>query len=271
MTGEGTTTNPYIPESWADFKTAIGTENVYVEVPTGTVYDLDKLEPTGISQITFAASSVNGNGLIIKNGLYTTRLINHDSKNTVTIDKIHFANFEIITSAEGWIFDQNSAMSSKSTAANINDCSFVGTCSDGRSPFESYQNGGYLNLNRCYFEWVNNCQTNHYWVKDKVPTQYNNMSFNFRECNFKITDLKLRDARSWCRLYAENCFFAGDASSFPLHSSSAYVISIMDAEHKGGGTLCLTTSNNKSDNWITVTDDQLQDRDYLKSIKFPII
>ena len=68
MTGTGTQNDPYVPSTWAEFVTAIGTASAYVSVPEGTVWDMNEIQPTGItSAITVAAYRVDGNGSEIRN------------------------------------------------------------------------------------------------------------------------------------------------------------------------------------------------------------
>lgn len=65
MKGTGTKEDMYIPESWDDFVTALGTTGAYVSVPEGTTYDMDTIAPEGIPTIITRCSNIYGNGLTI--------------------------------------------------------------------------------------------------------------------------------------------------------------------------------------------------------------
>lgn len=49
MKGTGTKEDMFIPESWDDFVTALGTTDAYVSVPEGTVYDAGAIKPEGFA------------------------------------------------------------------------------------------------------------------------------------------------------------------------------------------------------------------------------
>ena len=67
MTGSGSASDPYKPTNWDEFVTAITTGYAYVECPENEVWDMNEQKPTGVGQITPVATSIKGNGLIIKN------------------------------------------------------------------------------------------------------------------------------------------------------------------------------------------------------------
>lgn len=67
MTGTGTQADPYVPSSWAEFVTAIGTQGAYVSLAEGTVWDMNNIAPSGVGIILVKAKQVSGNGAEIKN------------------------------------------------------------------------------------------------------------------------------------------------------------------------------------------------------------
>lgn len=67
MTGTGTQADPYVPSSWAEFVTAIGTANAYVSLAEGAVWDMNEIAPSGAGTVTVSATQVTGNGATIKN------------------------------------------------------------------------------------------------------------------------------------------------------------------------------------------------------------
>lgn len=76
ISGTGTRADPYIVDTWADFVTAVGGNQAYVEVDTSTVntWDFPKIVEGGLTAgVAWNAASVNGNGLTIK-GLYGSNI-----------------------------------------------------------------------------------------------------------------------------------------------------------------------------------------------------
>lgn len=90
MTGTGTQADPYIVDTWADFVTAVGKSDVYVECAEGTVWDMNDIAPDGIkSRINIYAKSINGNGVIIKK-LYFTSNASFFFANSTSVTGVDF-------------------------------------------------------------------------------------------------------------------------------------------------------------------------------------
>ena len=76
MTGTGTQADPYIVDTWADFVTAVGTTQAYVEFPVNTIIDMNNVQPEGIdSDIVFKCTQFDAkggeiNGLFLRNGQF---------------------------------------------------------------------------------------------------------------------------------------------------------------------------------------------------------
>lgn len=64
MTGTGTQAAPYIVDTWPDFVTAVGTTGAYVEVAPDTVWDMNNISPEGVT-IDWNCTSLQGNGAVI--------------------------------------------------------------------------------------------------------------------------------------------------------------------------------------------------------------
>lgn len=64
MTGTGTQADPYIVDTWEDFVTAVGTTGAYVEVAPDTVWDMNNISPEGVT-IDWNCTSLQGNGAVI--------------------------------------------------------------------------------------------------------------------------------------------------------------------------------------------------------------
>lgn len=75
VTGTGTQADPLRPTNWREFIVAVGTEDAYVSCPENEVWDMNEIDPTGISAITpWNAVEVRGNGLTIKNLVFKTAI-----------------------------------------------------------------------------------------------------------------------------------------------------------------------------------------------------
>lgn len=64
MTGTGTQADPYIVDTWSDFVTAVGTSGAYVEIVPDTVWDMNDISPEGVT-INWNCTSLQGNGAVI--------------------------------------------------------------------------------------------------------------------------------------------------------------------------------------------------------------
>ena len=90
MTGTGTQADPYVPSIWSEFVTAIGTQNAYVALAAGTVWDMNEIAPTGVGLITVNAVSIAGNCAEIKNLFFNNG--GFKLQYNVTISNLKFIN-----------------------------------------------------------------------------------------------------------------------------------------------------------------------------------
>lgn len=67
MTGTGTQANPYVPENWAELKTAAEQAGVYIRLLPNTEWDMNDQYPEDTPGITLNCKEINGNGATIKN------------------------------------------------------------------------------------------------------------------------------------------------------------------------------------------------------------
>lgn len=134
MQGNGTQENPYIPENWDEFVEAVGTADAYVSVPEGTTYDCNKIAPTGMPEIEFNCTELNGNNLTILKPFNLRFWIKSDSSKTHTAKNIHVNDFYQNTS--GWaMFSLKDEEYSK---INIYDSTFSGVVDQGDSLYEQW-------------------------------------------------------------------------------------------------------------------------------------
>ena len=117
MAGSGTSADPYIVETWADFKTYVNQRGKYV------VFASD-IEPTGSDTegvvITWAAESVDGDGHTIRNfrGYFTGGVSND------TFDEVKNLNFTNLDNRYNYLFTNGSTTGGK--YVDIVNCKFEG-------------------------------------------------------------------------------------------------------------------------------------------------
>lgn len=74
MTGSGTENDPYIIDSWEEFKAHVSEAGVCIKIADGTIWNMNELEPAGCPTLTISAGdpatlNIDGNGVVI-NDLY---------------------------------------------------------------------------------------------------------------------------------------------------------------------------------------------------------
>lgn len=154
MQGNGTQENPYIPENWEEFVQAIETADAYVSVPEGTIYDCNKIAPTGMPEIEFNCTELNGNNLTILKPFNLRFWIKSDSSKTHTVKNIHVNDFYQSTSGFSGMFGLADDEYSK---IDIYDSTFSGVVDQGNSNSKTWYligkeyNGVYRNqsMTRC--------------------------------------------------------------------------------------------------------------------------
>lgn len=153
MQGDGTQTNPYIPENWEEFVEAVGTEDAYVSVPEKTTYDCNKIAPTGLPMIEFNCTELNGNNLVILKPFNLRFWIKSNSSKSHTIKNIHVNDFYQSTS--GWAMF--SLADDEYSKIDIYDSTFSGVVDQGGSHATTWYligeeyGGAYINqsMTRC--------------------------------------------------------------------------------------------------------------------------
>lgn len=155
MTGSGTQSDPYIIQSWSEFKSAFTSDSKYwYKIKDNSVWDMNELEPSGdspsISINNYYSKYINGNGVVIKNLRLKSNpffRLTHNSP-----DPIYISNFIIEN-----IYGQNNLvyLDQSSDAVNgtitFNDCIITGFFTQ---PVFKYWKGDYYNIRRVY---LNRC------------------------------------------------------------------------------------------------------------------
>lgn len=67
MTGTGTSADPFVPSTYAEFKTACETSGAYISMPTNGEWDLNEQYSSGVPAITFNNCHIAGNGFTMRN------------------------------------------------------------------------------------------------------------------------------------------------------------------------------------------------------------
>lgn len=134
-TGTGTAQDPFIVDTWADFITAVGTADAYVEVDTSqiSVWDFPREVPSGLSStVSWNAASVDGKGLTIK-GLFgsASRFFSAATANTKIISNLNMLDIAKTNSTTGVFYGR---------ALECRNCEFSGII-EAEYFFESFSGG----------------------------------------------------------------------------------------------------------------------------------
>ena len=263
MTGTGTQADPYIVSTWEDFVTAIGTEQAYVEFPENTIIDMNDIIPEGINEMIYIkCTQFDAKGGEIKNLFFTTGgrfLIQHDGWST------YIKNLKLINMRaddEGFRFYsygkmQNCIISGSFGGEEMFDlstdrfvlegCSINAQLQSGTKFTASYWNDDRsLNVNNSIINLSGTVRSdggtivlNNSLLQGKIPTTYFYTLYN------SLID----------------CVVPANAS-ISCHGYSGDKGYINSSKFEEG----VTTTNQ----YIRVTNEQLQDVNYLFDIGFPI-
>ena len=236
MTGTGIKDDPYIPETWDEFVTAVGTSDAYVKLPEGGgVYDLNEINPEGNFTLQINCTEIQGNEWEIRNA-YNMRV----SVYACVILNLHFLNFYWEKSSESEVF----------VDGIYRYCKFSGIISGhNQSVFISGRDNSY-------------CSINVKFVGESYELNYSDGGFNFCNISLNHADSQIPVLLS-VSVHGEN--------SLVNHVSNGHNKIYLDGRLC---VLCSDLGNviaDSSGNQIDVTDEQLRDAAYLNSIGFPIV
>ena len=255
--------------SWAEFVTAIGTNNAIVNCPLKAEWDMNEIAPEGIAgYIPLACATINGNGTVIKNLHLTSGNFRKDR--VVTINDLSITNFICETRDE----------------------------SGGRAFFYGYSSNNSLYLNRCIISGLGNqymnrlSNTNTYIdrcsinvdftsaayafgvfpladakysrIKQNVQNMNGSFTVNFGNCNFCELDVYMPQATTINVQNISGCKLIGGFGSAVLANvdTARSFVSIF---------LTQTLPSAEGGTYVKgVTDAQMKDAAYLASIGFPI-
>ncbi len=288
MTGTGTQADPYIVDTWADFVTAVGKSDVYVECAEGTVWDMNDIAPDGInSKINIYAKSISGNGAIIKKAYFTSN------------GSFFFANSTSVTGVD--FLDsliESGTFIYRAGAATFQECRFSGIIQDSTFFYNTANSSAYIKRSSINLQFQGNsllcCG---YYVGNGIggrPIICENCNVRLSGSSTNSSTITSYDSNYKYNLITfENCLISGVnpfkylyvswAWSSGTYSSKYSVFDIVcssgqfitNAPRYSSIVNCIINSDKLNGATVDtaikkVTDDQLHDASYLQSIGFPI-
>lgn len=285
MTGTGTQTDPYCPDNWGEFVTAIGKSGAYVSCPENAVWDMNDVLPSGISSnIKVKCSYIYGNGLTIKNLTFRSGYFVHDSSEIATcFYNIKFLNFYKEASSDYLFY------TSYRSKFYWYDCTFSGIV-DNMFFIRNTEKSTY-HFERCSLNLIFNNNSFIYQYQS-YTTVYAPI---FIDCNIKLDGNSNSPYYSNYRqnlMECKNCLITGTLPfkclKFYRDSNATLRSSVLDIEIPEGRTIDLDSNitntyplpnsiinsdkieGNVSNLITRVTTAQMSDAEYLASIGFPI-
>lgn len=254
MQGTGTQADPYIPENWNEFLTAIETSGAYVSLPEGGgVFDMNKIAPEGGIKVTFSCIKIDGNGWII-HAPHNIAFEAYNSDQSHIINDLHFLDFEFTGSPKKMMFDG----SNRWMYMRLNGCTFTGNISGGSDVylFDEVLSMDQCNINVTFvgdtYRLFNGSASNNLTMSNvKARFDYSGCTYTTTEKITTPSDKKINDSFfeiTNCNLDFE---YSGLRSVFHVNGNGGYV-------RNADGV-----KNN-------VTEEQLGNAAYLNSIGYPI-
>lgn len=288
MTGTGTQADPYIVDTWADFVTAVGKSDVYVECAEGTVWDMNDIAPDGISsRINIYAKSINGNGVIIKK-LYFTSNASFFFANSTSVTGVDF--LDSLVESGTFIY--------RSGSATFQECRFSGIIQDSTFFYNTANSSAYIKRSSINLQFQGNSLL---YCGYYVGNGIGGLGLKCQNCNVRLSGSSTNSSTitsydsnyKYNLITFENCLISGVnpfkylyvswAWSSGTYSSKYSVFdivcssgqSIINAPRYSSIVNCIINSDKLNGATVDtaikkVTDDQLHDASYLQSIGFPI-
>lgn len=250
MQGTGTKADPFIPENWEDFVTAVGTSEARVSLPAGGgTYDMNEIAPEGNFTLNINCTEIQGNEWIIAKA-YNINIALSGSV-AQAINNLHLQDF---------LHDQTAAKAnviSNYSNTTLYCCKFSGILASG-GEFFGYDGG---TINRCSF--------NVKFIGDShlIVSAGDYMKFKF--CQFKFDHSACTTQSNYSLVMRLNNCYVEDSPTkdgyyiYPERWNSQNSVVVSD----NGNFIVL----NGGDKKYTVTDEQLGDAAYLSSLGFPIV
>ena len=276
ITGTGTSADPYVVTTWAEF-IATTADGVYIKLPDGGgTFDMNDYYPQGITSTISLRGFINGNGWTIKNAAAYTSTPAFQMSTSSQNGKLSNLNFENFRQGFSPTSSANHAMliacGTGYSGEALYRCKFSGLLQNTNDPGDYYTEiinlGTSATIEQCSF---NIKSTGAGRVNVSLSTSW---SAKLNNCN-----VKLDCEGAFFGLYMNNTYVTGEAGSIGFTQISTD--SVIDCNstlinHAAWGTNSNVLINTDKytgtipSDCTGVTAAQLKDADYLSSIGFPI-
>lgn len=271
MTGTGTQTDPYIVDTWEDFRTAVSTSGAYVEVKPNTVWNFNEISPTGLPETTISCAQINGNDCELHHPYVRDNFLFYNASGAI-INKLHILklNAEGVSAASGFFKTY-----SIGTQGRCNFCQFSGTLS-GPTALTYFHSANHQ-AGKIYY----NCSIHLEGAGYAQITWGNYSDFpGFTDCNI-IMHFQGAPDRQGLKLIKSQLEYSNDVATAELYIDAGSTSSIIYPTTNGGiitndaGTSALILADSSgisadttTTNITLCTPEQLDDATYLTSIGF---
>lgn len=242
MYGDGTQTNPYIPTAWDEFVYAVGKDKqTYVTMPEGGgVFDMNDIAPTGTS-LNVVCKSLEGNDWEMRNAYNVAFNFNGDYNGGHAANLIHKFHFLNMYSDIGTLFYVN--------IGKLSECKISGIAAKNYALYRG-------EFERCSmnFKIIGNVQ-----FHESYDDYWNNFDF----VNAIVDKSESTSTSTENRIPGNNSLI----KLIPNETSGTFNIrGKNNVFSSGAGNYVTLPSGTRVD----VTEEQLKDAAYLRSIGFPI-
>lgn len=279
ITGTGTADNPFRPETWEEVLQCTSTDGIYTILPKNAIYDMNNYFLDGIPTGGIVLRGfIDGNGSSIINAHYegTARaFIMSNSESTGSIKNLNFLNFYLKATR---------------TAATL-----IGVTSEATETAHFYGQAFYncifsglvaatSNVSYCAVTQVSDagsvsrCAYNITCVASSANLDTGNFTALNKNCNIRLDHIGVGS------FAIDNCYMEGKISHCDINSISSNAPSNSSVLNIESDSITASRSNPSmilvsTENYVGtiptgmngVTDTQLKDADYLRSLGFPII
>ncbi len=272
MTGTGTQTDPYIVDTWSDFVTAAGEKSAYVNIAENTVWDMNDILPHGLtSAVNIQCKEIEGNFAEIRNLVKKSASILTTNNGALNIYRLNFIN---TTETSSGVWFQNSGSSGPMTFYN---CAITGMLTRSKLGSNKY-NSWHIRFKN---DETHGCNIN---------LRFSGSS-DMGDCLFENSLITLSGKSSVTGAnfeYLENCCIQGESpwDTVTIKSTAANIYDMKIGKLYGYNGLSNSSSAHKQNivnndkvasqgdnvkNLTLVTEVQLHDAEYLRSVGFPIL
>lgn len=242
MQGNGTQENPYIPTAWDEFVYAVGKDKqTYVTMPEGGgVFDMNDIAPTGTS-LNVVCKSLEGNDWEMRNAYNVAFNFNGDYSGDHAANLIHKFHFLDMYSDIGALFFVN--------IGKFSECKISGIAAQNyalyRGEFERCSMNFKLTGNAYFHEVYDDFMNGFSFVNAIVDQTESTATFagNRIPSNNSLVRFTANSSNTTFNLRGKNNVFISNAVNY---------ITLSDKTR------------------VDVTEEQLKDLEYLRSIGFPI-